>query len=96
MRCKKFHLWSLFFQRLRQEEQLKDKEWERQQVANARAALLLEREMARKKQDMDRQMADENRRLSQEQKAHKDYLYKEVYTNPPTAAYFMQFNTTTR
>ncbi|XP_046363465.1 RIB43A-like with coiled-coils protein 2 [Haliotis rufescens] len=82
--------------RLKQEEELKDKEWERQQVANARAALLLEREMARKKQDMDRQMADENRRLSQEQKAHKDYLYKEVYTNPPTAAYFMQFNTTTR
>ncbi|XP_067684543.1 RIB43A-like with coiled-coils protein 2 [Haliotis asinina] len=82
--------------RLKQEEELKDKEWERQQVANARAALLLEREMARKRQEMDRQMADENRRLSQEQKTHKDYLYKEVYTNPPTAAYFMQFNTTTR
>ena len=25
-----------------------------------------------------------------------DYLDKEVYTNPPTAAYFMQYNTTSR
>ena len=40
--------------------------------------------------------ANDNLRLGQEQKSHKDFLYKEVYTNPPTAAYFMQFNTTSR
>ncbi|XP_060080955.1 RIB43A-like with coiled-coils protein 2 [Ylistrum balloti] len=79
-----------------QEEELRNKEWERQQMANARAAMLLEREMERKRRDLDREQAEENRRLATEQNSHKDFLNKEVYTNPPTAAYFTQFNTTTR
>ncbi|KAL3853419.1 hypothetical protein ACJMK2_017001 [Sinanodonta woodiana] len=83
-------------ERLRQEEELKNKEWDRQRVANARAGMLLEREMARKKAELNRQQIDENRRLAQEQRAHQQFLDKEVYTNPPTAAYFMQFNTSTR
>ncbi|KAK3608307.1 hypothetical protein CHS0354_030757 [Potamilus streckersoni] len=83
-------------ERLRQEEELRNKEWDRQRVANARAGMLLEREMARKKAELNRQQIDENRRLAQEQRAHQEFLDKEVYTNPPTAAYFMQFNTSTR
>ncbi|XP_050412999.1 RIB43A-like with coiled-coils protein 2 [Patella vulgata] len=83
-------------ERLKQEQDRKNDEFDKQRVANARAALLLEREADRKRRDITKQLADENRRLSQEQKAHKDFLYKEVYTNPPTAAYFMQWNTTSR
>uniref|UniRef100_A0A0B7A525 RIB43A-like with coiled-coils protein 2 n=1 Tax=Arion vulgaris TaxID=1028688 RepID=A0A0B7A525_9EUPU len=83
-------------ERLRQEEELRNKEFERQASANARAAELIEREMARRRRDIQSAQADENRRLAQEQKAHIDFLNREVYTNPPTAAYFMQFNTTTR
>lgn len=79
-----------------QENKLRDEEWERQANANARAGMLLEREMDRKQHDLNREFADENRRLAQEQDSHKQYLEKEVYTNPPTAAYFMQFNTSTR
>ena len=45
---------------------------------------------------MTKQQATDNRRLAQEQNSHKEFLDKEVYTNPPTAAYFMQFNTTSR
>ena len=87
---------TLLFQRLQQEKKLRDEEFDRQRVANARAAMLLEREHDRKREELNRKMADENRRLAQEQKAHKDFLDKEVYTNPPTASYFMQFNTSTR
>lgn len=58
--------------------------------------MLLEREMDRKHKDINKEMADENRRLGLEQESHKQYLEKEVYTNPPTASYFMQFNTSTR
>lgn len=58
--------------------------------------MLLEREMDRKHRDINRETAEENRRLAQEQESHKQYLEKEVYTNPPNAAYFMQFNTSTR
>jgi hypothetical protein len=56
----------------------------------------MDREMDRKRKEIERSQADENRRLASEQKAHQDFLDHEVYTNPPTAAYFMQFNTTTR
>lgn len=83
-------------ERLAQEEKLRDLEHDRQRLANARAAMLLERESERKREELNRRMADENRRLAQEQQSHKDYLDKEVYTNPPAASYFMQFNTSTR
>lgn len=75
---------------------MRNLEHDRQRLANARAAMLLEREAERKREDLNRRMADENRRLAQEQRSHKDFLDREVYTNPPTAAYFMQFNTSTR
>lgn len=39
---------------------------------------------------------EENKQLEHEQKAHQEYLKNVVYTNQPTAAYFMQFNTSTR
>jgi len=83
-------------ERLRQEEELKNREYERQSSAHARAALMIERELERKRKDLEKAQADENRRLALEQKAHKEFLDKELYTNPPTAAYFMQFNTSTR
>lgn len=83
-------------QRANQEEKLRQAEWERQQNANARAGLLLEREMERKRRELERHQAEENRRLAKEQKGHLEFLDKEVYTNPPTASYFMQFNTSTR
>lgn len=83
-------------ERQEQEDKLRNNEWERQANANARAAMLLEREMDRKHHDINREMAEENRRLAQEQESHKQYLEKEVYTNPPNASYFMQFNTSTR
>ncbi|XP_048742780.1 RIB43A-like with coiled-coils protein 2 [Ostrea edulis] len=83
-------------ERANQEEKLRQEEWERQQNANARAGMLMEREMERKRRELERQQAEENRRLAKEQKGHIDFLDKEVYTNPPTASYFMQFNTSTR
>ncbi|KAK3101431.1 hypothetical protein FSP39_003540 [Pinctada imbricata] len=82
--------------RQEQEEKLRQAEWERQQNANARAGLLLERELDRKRRDLDKAQVEENRRLAKEQKSHLEFLDKEVYTNPPTASYFMQFNTSTR
>lgn len=81
---------------MKQEEKLRDLEWDRQRVAHARAAMLMERELDRQKREINKQQAGENKRLSSEQKSQIDFLDKEVYTNPPTAAYFMQFNTSSR
>lgn len=78
------------------EENRRDQEWDNLRSGHARAGELLEREKERREEDIRKQLADENRRLGMEQNQHKEYLDKHVYTNPPTAAYFMQFNTTTR
>ena len=83
-------------QRLREEERRRNEEFDRQRLAHARAAELLERQQERLKRQLNMHDAGENRRLNAEQKAHKDYLEKDVYTNRPTAAYFMQWNTSTR
>jgi len=83
-------------QRLLDEEKRRDEEWEKMQNGHARAGLLLEREKERREKDLSKQLANENRRLGNEQGSHQEYLNKEVYSNRPTAAYFMQWNTTTR
>jgi len=65
-------------------------------VAQARAVELLTREQDRRRRDINEQLATENRRLAGEQKSHLHYLDKDVYTNIPTAAYFMQWNSSSR
>ena len=89
-------LFCLYLQRLRDEEAQRNREWEERGNTNARAAMIIEREQNRRQRDIDGQMAAENKRLAAEQKDHIAYVDSEVYTNEPTAAYFMQFNTTTR
>jgi hypothetical protein len=83
-------------QRLREEERRREEEFDRQRISHAHAAELIEREQERRRRALDQQLADENRRLCEEQKKHQEYLNKNVYTNAPTAAYFMQWNTSTR
>ena len=40
--------------------------------------------------------AEENIKLSKNHQEIMDHFNKEIYTNQPTAAYFMQFNTCSR
>jgi len=82
--------------RLDDEERRRNEEWDRQRQAHARAGILLEREKERREKDLKKQLDDENKRLANEQQGFQEYLDKEVYTNRPTASYFMQWNTTTR
>ena len=84
------------FKRMDEEAKRREAEWDRQREAQARAGTLLEREKDRRQKDMKKQLDDENRRLAMEQNGHNEYMNKAVYTNKPTAAYFQQFNTTTR
>lgn len=82
--------------RLEEEEKEHQQEWERLQLAQSKAGILAEREQERVRKELNKQLTDENTRLASEQQSFKDHLNKEVYTNPPTAAYFMQFNTCSR
>jgi len=83
-------------QRKTEEEKELQKEYERSQLLQANAAILMEREMNRKAAEIEKKIAEENMRLQKEQKDTLTKLAKEVYTNPPTDAYFTQFNTGTR
>ncbi|XP_017775784.1 PREDICTED: RIB43A-like with coiled-coils protein 2 [Nicrophorus vespilloides] len=56
----------------------------------------MDNEIARQQRQLNKQVAEENKRLSIEQKNHQQYLKRIVYTNKPTAAYYDQFNRTAR
>ncbi|RNA36592.1 RIB43A-like with coiled-coils 2 [Brachionus plicatilis] len=77
-------------------DRLENEEFDKRRIIEAKAGIIAERQLERKEKEILKQMVDENKRLDYEQKSHKNYLDKVVYTNEPTAAYFMQFNTSTR
>jgi len=54
---------------LKQQEDEQENEYNRLRLTQAKAAILAEREIERKKKEIDRDQADENRRLSAEQSA---------------------------
>jgi len=82
--------------RLEEEERQKEEAWSKQTLDNSKAAVMLEHQQERLRKDLTKKQAEENLRLSAEQKSRAERLNKEVYTNEPTAAYFMQFNTSSR
>jgi hypothetical protein len=77
-------------------ERLENEEFDKRRIIEAKAGLIMEKKQERREKEILHQVTDENKRLDYEQKSHKNYLDKVVYTNQPTAAYFMQFNTSTR
>jgi hypothetical protein len=58
--------------------------------------MIMEKKKEQESRELLKRLDDENKRLQYEQKSHQMFLNKTVYTNQPTAAYFMQFNTSTR
>jgi hypothetical protein len=58
--------------------------------------MIVEKQLEREQRSLEQDLYNDNQRLSNEQKNLKGYLDRVVYTNQPTAAYFMQFNTSSR
>jgi hypothetical protein len=81
---------------LKEIERLEQEEFDKRRIIEAKAGMITEKQIERKERELLQKLTDENKRLDYEQKSHKDYLDKVVYTNQPTASYFMQFNTSTR
>jgi hypothetical protein len=81
---------------MQEAERLEKEEFDRRRVLEAKAGMIAEKQIERSMNELAKKLSDENKRLDYEQKEHKSYLNKVVYTNQPTAAYFMQFNTSTR
>ncbi len=77
-------------------ERLENEEFDKRRLLEARAGMIKEKQMERQESELRKMLDDENKRLEFEQKSHQEHLNKVAYTNQPTAAYFMQFNTSTR
>ena len=58
--------------------------------------MVIEKQIDREKRQLEQDIYTDNQRLAAEQKNLKAYLDRVVYTNQPTAAYFAQFNTSSR
>ncbi|XP_022921008.1 RIB43A-like with coiled-coils protein 1 [Onthophagus taurus] len=80
----------------REFEKRLDLEWQAYNNGVQKSIQMMDKEIERKKRESEQQIMEENRLLGVEQKNHKEYLNKVVYTNKPTAAYFDQFNKSTR
>ncbi|XP_068083123.1 RIB43A-like with coiled-coils protein 2 [Anabrus simplex] len=82
--------------RAEEDEAHMNAQWD--EVANGMAqhAFLLERELLEKQREINKQILGQNKQLSAQQKSYQEYVEKILYTNKPTAAYFEQFNTSTR
>ena len=78
------------------QHRLEEIEWDRNRVAQARLGTILDTREGRRRADLDRQLAEDNIRLGEEQRSTKSYLDRELYTNKPSREYFSQFNTSTR
>jgi len=82
--------------RSKEEESQMNLEWDRQRMIETKAGTIMEQRQERLRRQLRKEQDDANKYLNQEQKAHQKFLDKEVYINPPTGQYFMQFNTTSR
>jgi hypothetical protein len=58
--------------------------------------MIAEKHNERERRALEHELYSDNQRLSNEQRNLKAYLDRVVYTNQPTAAYFTQFNTSSR
>lgn len=58
-----------------------DREWERRRVTEARAGMVLDSQLAKKRKELTRQLAEENRQLAAEQRAR--YICTHHYQTKP-------------
>ncbi|XP_017576530.1 RIB43A-like with coiled-coils protein 2 [Pygocentrus nattereri] len=82
--------------RARVQQREEELQQDRERLASARAALLQERRQERISKELRRALDNTNTQLAQMQKAQRNFLEKEVYTNSADESYFAQFNKTSR
>lgn len=58
--------------------------------------MIIEKHVDHERRTYEQDVYNDNQRLANEQRNLKEYLDRVIYTNQPTAAYFAQFNTSSR
>ncbi|KAB0799619.1 hypothetical protein PPYR_07499 [Photinus pyralis] len=83
-------------QKRRADEIRFQREWDEYSNGIQKTIAVMDKELARKERERRIALAEENKRLASEHKNHEEYMNKIVYRNKPTAAFFEQFNKSTR
>lgn len=81
---------------IRQHQKNVNDQWDNDRIRQAKTLTLMERSEMRQRREIQKNLVEENKRIAKEQATRLNELDHEVYTNPPTNAYFGQFNTTSR
>jgi len=77
-------------------EKEEEQNWDLVQEAVRRNLVAGEREVFRRKQELARQVAEEQRRQAEEARIRKDVLYKQVYSGAIDESFFAQFGASSR
>eukprot|EP00802_Teleaulax_amphioxeia_P008998 Tamp_09012.p1 GENE.Tamp_09012~~Tamp_09012.p1 ORF type:complete len:388 (-),score=159.43 Tamp_09012:934-2097(-) len=77
-------------------EKEEEQSWDLVQEAVRRNLVAGEREVFRRKQELARQIAEEQRRQAEESRIRKDVLYKQVYSGAIDESFFSQFGASAR
>ncbi|XP_014474974.1 PREDICTED: RIB43A-like with coiled-coils protein 2 isoform X2 [Dinoponera quadriceps] len=83
-------------QRIKQDEKRMNEDWDRMMTSHLQTAYSYARELEQKKSELNKKIAEENLRMAERQKSHQDYLNRVLYKNIPAAAFYEQFNKSTR
>ncbi|XP_019881623.1 RIB43A-like with coiled-coils protein 2 [Aethina tumida] len=83
-------------QKLKEMEKRFDKEYAEYFLETQKSVDILDKLNEKERMNIIYKMTEENKKLAEEQKNRKEYLYKIVYNNTPTEEFYKQFNTTTR
>lgn len=83
-------------QKIKLSEKQENEDWNRQMLGNARLSELRYRELERKKTELNKQIAEENLQLAEQQKLQQEYFNCVVYKNKSSPEFFSQFNKSTR
>ncbi|CAF3808911.1 unnamed protein product [Adineta steineri] len=73
-----------------------DKIWEQYANALAKQAIITEQKIEENNRHIRCHLADENKKLAKQQNEHQNYLNTILYRSTPTAAFYEQFNITSR
>ncbi len=86
----------LMFQKIKNKKKYFNELWGQYENAVAKQGIITEQQMKEDNRQFCYYLSNENKNLAKIQREHQDYLNSIVYRSVPTAAFYQQFNTTSR
>ncbi|CAF0810428.1 unnamed protein product [Rotaria sordida] len=83
-------------QKIKNNEKCFDETWKQYLNAIAKQGIIIEQQIEEDKRQYNHYLANENKNLAKIQREREDYLNTILYRSAPTAAFYQQFNSTSR